>query len=215
MNRRNFRNIILGTLVVAALAAGALMTGVLRQADDPRALFAQAEQNAQSCVRDSGHDYPKAGGVSLGEAQSGSKRLAAYNECWTRVANDTQYASLKIPTPAARLSRARADGFRHWHCVEEAGFRRTRPIAMNGPGPGGYPLLPAAGHFAVAGDQASLGAFYKAVARCGNMRIEDLQRPDGKFADATADGAKCERHEHSGDRHSHGCYSVDAYPEGL
>jgi len=212
VNRRNLKSIFVGVTAVAALAAVALTTGILRPVSDPRALFEEAEQTARSCVQKRGHDYPSTG-VPLGEAQSGSARLTAYNACWTRVAKDAQFASLQIPAPAERLHRAQSDGFRHWRCVEEAGFRRTKPIAMSGPN--GYPLVPAAGHFAVANSQPQLSVFFQAVARCGNMRIEDLRRPDGTFAKDMADGRSCERHRHSGDHHSHGCFSVDEYPEGV
>lgn len=199
-------------LVVTAVAVAALTSGVLRPVEDERLLFERAAQSARACVRDAGHEYPE-GGVSLGELQSGSARRVAYDACWTRVASDADFSSLDIPTPGAMARKLRSDGFRQWRCVEEAGFRRTTPIPLNARG--GYPLMPASLHFSVPGSQAQLGAFYRTVARCGDLRVDGFRGPDGRFADVTADGTSCERVRHGGDTHSHGCFSVNAYPEGF
>jgi hypothetical protein len=65
VNRRNLKSIFVGVTAVAALAAVALTTGILRPVSDPRALFEEAEQTARSCVQKRGHDYPSTG-VPLG-----------------------------------------------------------------------------------------------------------------------------------------------------
>jgi len=206
------KRIALGLLAVTAVAVAALATGALRPVQDERLLFERAEQQARACVQDAGHDYPR-GGVPLGELQTGSARRVAFDACWTRVANDGSYSSLRIPTPAALLSKARTDGYRLWRCVEDGGFRRTTAMPLNAPG--GYPLMPTSRHFAGTESQKELGAFYQTVARCGDLAIEDLRGPDGKWVDVPADGAGCQYHRHSGDRHSHGCYSAESYPEDL
>ena len=204
--------VALGLLAMIIAAFAALTTGVLQPAKDQQLLFERAEQDARSCVQDAGHDYPEAG-LPLGELQSGSARRSAYDACWTRVARDASYSSLHIPTPAAVMRKARSDGFRHWRCVEDSGFRRTTAIPLSAPD--GYPLMPASRHFSVPDSQRQLGTFYRTVARCGNLQIGGFREADGKFADVSADGATCRRDRHDGDSHLHGCFSVDSYPEGL
>lgn len=206
------KRLALALLVMVIVAVAALTTGVLRPAKDQRVLFERAEQDARSCVQNAGHDYPEAG-LPLGELQSGSARRIAYDACWTRVASDASYSSLRVPTPAAMMRKARSDGFRQWRCVEDGGFRRTTPIPLSAPD--GYPLMPASRHFSVPGSQRHLGTFYRTVARCGDLQVDGFRGPDGKFADVTADGASCRRERHDGDSHLHGCFSVDSYPEGL
>lgn len=217
MNRLTLKRIAMGVLATTIVAVAALTTGVLRPAEDQRLLFERADKQARSCVRDAGHGYPETG-VPLGELQSGSARRKAYEACWTRVASDSEYSSLNIPTPSELMSKARFDGFSHWRCVERAGFRRTTPIPLSAPD--GYPLMPASRHFAVSRSQSKssrsqlqLAVFYGAVARCGDLRPDEFKGPDGKFADVTADGASCKRVRHSGDSHSHGCFATNSYPE--
>lgn len=219
MTRLTLKRIAMGVLATTIVVVAALTTGVLRPAEDQRLLFERADKQARSCVRDAGHDYPEAG-VPLGELQSGSARRKTYEACWTRVASDSGYSSLNIPTPSELVSKARSDGFRLWRCVERAGFRRTTPIPLSAPD--GYPLMPASRHFAVSRSQSTasrsqsqLAVFYGEVARCGDLRPDGFKGPDGKFADVTADGASCRRVRHSGDSHSHGCFAASSYPEGF
>jgi hypothetical protein len=203
------RSILTIFTTACAILALALVTGLLRPGLTPATLMSHAQRSVDGCMQMAGF-AARSSSTTIAQAFT---RERALKRCWSRAANDPRYARLGLRDPIVADAQLRADGFRIWRCAERSGYVRTTRIPLSGPG--GYPLMLAAGNFRVGASEPALERFYRAAAKCSGDSIEMYRWSNGRFSPDPSDGTHCVRHTHrGGEPHAHGCYGTDTYPEG-